>query len=606
VPYIGREEDQVRARLAARLGGSGANHSPRRLLGTLLRGRWGRLASLGVLLAVSSALPLAGPQLLRVFIDKAMGGQPIAALAVIAGAYVAVALFRQVFAVVSAYGATRVAWTVTNDLRGVLLRHALELDLIYHGSHPPGELIERTDGDVTALSTFVSSFAARVVGSALTLTGALVLVLLEDWRVGLGLLGFTAVAAVTIGRQRSSAVPQATERRAAAARLFGEIEERLAGAEDLRANGGGAHAVRRFQEATAHLYARSWRAALATRRIYIITMAVFVTGGVLSLAAGAALYRAGAISLGTVYLLFRYTSMLREPLEQISTELQNVQAAVAGFVRVNELLEESPSVTDTGERTLPAGALPVELDDVGFAYHGDMLVLDGITLRVPAGSVLGVVGRTGSGKTTLARLLLRLADPTHGALRVGGIDLRAVRLDSLRAQVGSVTQDVQLFHASVRDNLTLFGSVQADDARLVDVLDSLGLERWRRALPDGLDTKLVPGGAGMSAGEAQLLAFARAFLRDPGLVILDEATSRLDPATEALIQRATDVLLAGRTAIVIAHRLTTLDRADEILVLEEGRLVEHGARLPLATDPGSQFARLLATNPTTIRTAVAS
>lgn len=574
------------------------------LVGTLLRGRRGRLALLGALLAVSSALPLAGPQLLRAFIDQAMAGQPIAALALIAGAYVAVALTRQAMAVTAAYGATQLAWTVTNDLRGVLLRHTLELDLSYHGTHPPGELIERTDGDVTALSTFVSSFVVRVVGSALTLTGALVVVLLEDWRVGLGLAGFATVAAVTIGRQRTSAVPQATERRAAVAGLFGELEERLAGAEDLRANGGGAHALRRFHQATALVYARARRAGLATRRIYVTTMAVFVAGGALSLAAGAALHRAGTLSLGTVYLLFRYTSLLREPLEEISAELQNVQTAVAGFVRVNQLLAERPSVTDAGGRTLPAGALPVELDGVGFAYRDGVPVLDGVTLRVPAGGVLGVAGRTGSGKTTLARLLLRLADPTEGMIRVGGIDLRDVRLASLRARVGYVTQDVQLFHASVRDNLTLFGAVEADDARLVEVLDRLGLDRWRRELPDGLDTVLGSGGAGMSAGEAQLLAFARVFLRDPGLVILDEAASRLDPVTEARIERATDMLLAGRTAIVIAHRLTTVARADELLVLDAGRIAEHGARRRLAADPGSRYARLLATG--TDLTAVAS
>jgi ATP-binding cassette subfamily B protein len=567
-----------------------------RLLGTLLGGRRGRLALLGLLLAVSSALPLAGPQLLRAFIDQAAAGRPIAALALVAGAYVAVALAGQALAVTAAYGATQLAWTVTNDLRGLLLRHTLELDLSFHGTHPPGELIERTDGDVTALSTFVSSFVMRIVGSALTLTGVLVLVLLEDWRVGLALAAFAAVAAATIARLRNSAVPQATERRAAAASLFGEIEERLAGAEDLRANRGGGHAVRRFHQATAALYRSARRAARGTRRIYVTTMAVFVAGGVLSLLAGATLYGSGAITLGTVYLLFRYTSMLREPLELISNELQNVQTAVAGFVRVGQLLDERPSVTDAGARTLPAGALPVELDGVGFAYHDGVPVLEGMTLQLPPGRVLGVVGRSGSGKTTLTRLLLRLADPTEGVVRVGGTDLREVRLVDLRARVGLVTQDVQLFNASVRDNLTLFGAVDADESRLVEVLDGLGLGGWRRALPEALDTPLGPGGAGLSAGEAQLLAFARVFLRDPGLVILDEAASRVDPETEARIEQALDTLLAGRTAIVIAHRLATVERADEILVLEQGRVAEHGARLALAADPGSRFARLLAAN----------
>ena len=184
--------------------------SHRRLVGVLLRGRRGRLAALGVLLGVSSALPLAGPQLLRAFIDQAAARRPLAVLGLIAGGYVAVALTRQVLAVAATYGATQLAWAASNDLRATLVRHSLELDLSFHGIHPPGEMLKRVDGDATAVSSFVSSFLLRVVGSGLTLVGVLAVILLEDWRVGLGLVGFAAVAAVTIGRMRNSAVPQAT------------------------------------------------------------------------------------------------------------------------------------------------------------------------------------------------------------------------------------------------------------------------------------------------------------------------------------------------------------------------------------------------------------
>lgn len=569
--------------------------SHRRLVGVLLHGRRGRLAALGVLLGVSSALPLAGPQLLRGFIDQAAARRPLAVLGLIAGGYVAVALTRQVLAVAATYGATQLAWAASNDLRATLVRHSLELDLSFHGIHPPGEMLERVDGDVTAVSSFVSSFLLRVVGSGLTLVGVLAVVLLEDWRVGLGLVGFAAVAAVTIGRMRNSAVPQATAQRAARADLYGEVEERLAGAEDLRANGAGGHAVRRLQQAVGLVYHASLRARRATLRIHTATTGVFIAGGAMSLAAGTALFRVGAVSLGTVYLLLRYTDLLRAPLEELSSELQNVQAAVAGYARIERLLAERPSVSDTGQGMLPAGAQSVELEGVSFGYDRGVPVLDGVSFRVPPGGVLGVVGRTGSGKTTLARLLLRLADPTRGVVRVGGVDLRQLRLAELRARVGFVTQDVQLFQGSVRDNLTLFGAQPAADTRLVEVLDSLGLGRWYGDLPHGLDTTLGADGIGVSAGEAQLLAFARVFLRDPGLVILDEAASRLDPVSEARIERAIDQLLQGRTAILIAHRLASVARADEILVLDGGRTAEQGPRHALAGDPDSRFARLLAT-----------
>jgi ABC-type multidrug transport system fused ATPase/permease subunit len=206
-----------------------------------------------------------------------------------------------------------------------------------------------------------------------------------------------------------------------------------------------------------------------------------------------------------------------------------------------------------------------------------------------AGRILGVLGRTGSGKTTLARLLFRMYDPQEGAVRLGGVDAREARIQSLRARVGLVTQDVQLFEATLRDNITFFDAA-VPDALMLDVLARLGLGAWLSRLPHGLDT-MIAGGS-LSAGEAQLLALARVFIRNPGLVILDEASSRLDPATEALLERAVDRLLAGRTAVIIAHRLPTLDRADDILILEGGRVVEHGPRATLLDDANSRFAQL--------------
>jgi ATP-binding cassette subfamily B protein len=208
--------------------------------------------------------------------------------------------------------------------------------------------------------------------------------------------------------------------------------------------------------------------------------------------------------------------------------------------------------------------------------------------------VLGVVGRTGSGKSSLTRLVTRFYDPDAGAVRLGGVDLRETTMADLPHRVALVTQEIQLFRATVRDNLTLFDpTIPAD--RIVGALEKLGLGGWYATLEQGLDTMLASGGGGVSAGEAQLLAFTRVFLRDPDVVILDEASSRLDPATEARLERAIDTLFAGRTAIVIAHRLATIERADEVLVMAGGEIVEHGERLTLAADPGSHFAGLLRT-----------
>ena len=229
------------------------------------------------------------------------------------------------------------------------------------------------------------------------------------------------------------------------------------------------------------------------------------------------------------------------------------------------------------------------------------MVLENISFRLQPGTVLGLLGRTGSGKTTLARLLFRFYDPDRGSVRVATsqnpdrlLDIRELSQKAFHQCIGLVTQDVQLFNASVRDNLTFFNSGVPDD-KIWQVIHELGLGEWLKALPLGLDTVLESGGSGLSAGEAQLLAFVRIFLKDPGLVILDEASSRLDPATERLIERAVTRLVKGRTAIIIAHRLATVLQADEIMVLENGRVLEHGQRELLEHDPGSHFHRLLQT-----------
>jgi len=508
--------------------------------------------------------------------------------------FLVVALLTQAVSVVATYLGEQVGWLATNSLRADLAEHCLQLDMPFHNTRTPGELIERVDGDVTALANFFSQFVIRVVGGCLLLVGVLVLLYREDWRVGSALTIFALFALLVLRQTRHIAVPQVTAEREASAGLFGFLEERLAGIDDVRANGGGHYVMRRFHEGMRALFWTSRRAAMIGNSVWVISMALFTIGYALALGMGAYLFNRGAITIGTVYLLFQYTDMLRRPLEQITNELKDFQRAAASVGRVQELAAIRGTLVE-GAETLPSnGPLPVEFDGVSFGYGDGELVLDGVSFRLEPGKVLGLLGRTGSGKTTLTRLVLRLYDPTVGAIRLGDHDLRDANLASLRERIGMVTQEVQLFQASVRDNLTLFDETIVDQ-RILEVLEDLGLWNWFQSLPSGLDTELAPGGGGLSAGEAQLLAFTRVFLRNPGLVILDEASSRLDPATEALIERAVDKLLRGRTGLIIAHRLPTVQRADEIMILEHGAIHEHGQRELLALNPDSRFYQLLQT-----------
>jgi ABC-type multidrug transport system fused ATPase/permease subunit len=277
----------------------------------------------------------------------------------------------------------------------------------------------------------------------------------------------------------------------------------------------------------------------------------------------------------------------------VSRQFQDLQQAGAGLARIRELwAEHSIILPGTADLPTPDGALSVQFDDVAFTYGAGLPTVTGISFDLAPGQILGLLGRTGSGKTTLTRLLLRLYDPTSGVIRLGGTPLPDLSLDAIRRGVAIVTQDIQLFHAPVRDNLTLFDPAIPDDI-ILDALRGLGLWPWYAALPAGLDTLLSSGGGGLSAGQAQLLAFARVFLRDPGVVVLDEASSRLDPATEQHVDQAVDRLLRGRTAIIIAHRLATVERADTILILEGGEAVELGPRATLAGDPNSRLSHLL-------------
>ncbi|MAF11806.1 helicase [Candidatus Poribacteria bacterium] len=566
----------------------------RDLVRAYLKPQWRKAALLGILLVTVTGVQLILPQITRGFIDGAASGAPVRDLMLLAVAFLGVGFVNQLFNAAATYFSQDVGWTATNSMRCDLAQHCLSLDMPFHNDRTPGEMIERIEGDVNTLAEFFARFIFQVLGSMLMLVGVLVMLFREDWRVGGALAIFAALAMVVLYLGRSIAVPHFRAERAAYARLYGFLEERLAGTEDIRANGAVAYVMRRFFELSRAVYRKAIKAALMGQVVWVAATLLFAAASVISFGLGAHLFLSGGVKIGAVYLIVQYTEMLLRPLERLTRRIQELQRATAAIQRIQEIRQIRPVIEAVAHGALPTGQLAVEFEHVSFAYVEDDLVLDDVNFSLLPGRALGLLGRTGSGKTTISRLLYRLYDPGSGVVRLGGSDIRRLDMAGLRAGIGMVTQDVQLFHASVRDNLTFFDPAYADD-HILAVLEELGLIPWYESLDTGLDTVLDSEGSGLSAGEAQLLAFTRVFLKDPGLVILDEASSRLDPLTEQWIERAIDHLLRDRTAIIIAHRLATIQRVDEVMILKEGRVREHGKRVNLAADPQSQFSHLLRT-----------
>lgn len=563
------------------------------MMGSYLRGEARPVVGVAAVLVVSQVVPLAGPLLVKSFVDRARAGAGAAGLVVLAGAYLGVALASQGLAVAATWLGTRLAWRVCDRIRADVAAHLLSLDYAWLSRRTPGELIQRADDDITGMSQFYAQVVLQVVAGLMLMVGVVAVVWSQSWLAGIVLAAFVVVAIVVMHRAQAASVPSGVADRQATAELLGAVEERLAGLDDLRANGGGEHARRRFHEQSASAYRVAVRAVLAAGTGMSVVYLTFAVGTAALLAVGIWLYHHHEVTLGTLFLLFQSMQLVRVALQKTADQLRDVQRAGGGAGRIGELLALRPRMTFGPECSPVERPAEVVLRDVGFAYQDGPPVLSGIDIDVPAGSVLGVVGRTGSGKTTIARLLARLYDPVSGSVAVGGVDLRRLSAPALRRTVGFVTQDVQLFRSSVRDNLTMFGGEEGDDD-LVAVLEALDLGAWLERLPDGLDTVLGPGAVGLSAGEAQLLALGRVLLADPAVVVLDEASSRLDPMTEARIDRAVGRLLLGRTGVVIAHRPHTLERADTVVVVDRGRMVEWGRRVDLEADARSRFGRLVA------------
>ena len=478
------------------------------------------------------------------------------------------------------------AETVLMNLRVRVFEHIHHLSLADHTESRRGVLVARVTSDVETLARFTQwGLISWIIDTAI-IVGTIAVMLWYSWPLTLLVL-VIHVPLVPFLRwvQRSQFVSYGKVR-SRVAETLGHVSEAVTGAQVIRAYGYGEPVRERLDDAIERQFAQQQRSQVWFA--CMLPVVDVVSSISLAVAVGIGVWYRDDLGLevGELVAFLFLVNLLLQPIAQLGEVLDQTQTALAGWWKVLRVLDVPVEVAEPSEGVAPvAGPLEVELDGIGFSYRTGPPVLRDVSFTIPAESVVAVVGETGSGKTTCARLLTRLADPTEGVVRVGGVDLREVDPDARRAAIRMVPQDGFLFDVSIRDNIA-YGREGTTAAEVERAIDVLGLRGWIETLPDGLDTVVGERGGRLSVGERQFVALARAQVADPGLLVLDEATSAVDPETEEALAAALDRLAGGRTMISIAHRLSTAERADLVIVFDKGRVAQMGPHEDLVAVPG--------------------
>jgi ATP-binding cassette subfamily B protein len=538
--------------------------------------KWAALWAFAVTV-VATLARLLGPIVVGAGIDDGIAAGNKSAITVAALVYAGLLVVQYWAQRVSQYAVATVGERFLVKLRSQVFNHMTKLDMPFYDGAKTGVLVSRMTSDIEAITEFVNQGAVLALTNLLTTIGVAVAMLFVDVQLALAVFAvilLVVLVSALFQRHVSKAYQQVRER---IGRVLASLQEGITGVRVVQAFTQEPAQAENFGRINERYFEANMRAARAISWYFPSINFLRTLGIGVVLLLGGNRVIAGDLSFGALVAFLLYLNWFFEPIVNLANVYNLFQASLAALGKLFELLDVVPSVRERPDATTIPVPVQGELimDDVTFGY-GEDVILEGFSLRVPPGQRLAVVGETGAGKSTVAKLLMRFYDPNRGAVKVDGHDLRDVSFDSRARTISLIPQDGFLFDGTLRDNFR-YARPDAPDQAIWDVCRAMGIDDWVRSLPDGLDTEVRERGTRFSAGERQLVALGRAFLADPAVVVLDEATSNLDPETEVRVEGALRVLLAGRTAVVIAHRLRSAERADRVVMVDAGRIIADGS-----------------------------